>query len=73
MNRKEIFIRYFHKLLLQKIDDKKINLSKEKANNTRLVFRYVNGQLRYFIDKEILDELSEDVVNELENLWNSNN
>ena len=72
MNKKEIFIRDFHELLLQKIDDKKINLSKEKANNTGLVFSEVNGQIRYFIDNEILNELSEDIVAEIENLWNSN-
>ncbi len=59
-------------LLLSKIKDQKIDLTKEQILNIRLTFEKVNGEMRYFIDEEILNKLPTDILNEIEELWISN-
>lgn len=71
MDKMKEFSNDFRKLLLKKQKSKNIDLSEERIRQTRLVFEEVGGKLRYHIDKDIVDKLSKEDINEIEALWNS--
>jgi hypothetical protein len=59
------------KLLIYKIKTQKLNIPIDKVKHTRLNFQIVNEKLKYFIDSEIVDQLSKEDIKEIESLWNS--
>jgi len=61
------------KLLMKKINGKKLDIPIEKVKHTTLTFEMINNELRYFIDTDILDKLSKSDINEIESLWQSFN
>lgn len=71
MNKMSKFSSELRKLLIDKIKSQKLDIPLDKVNHTTLNFEIVNDQLRYYIDTEILDQLSKDDITEIESLWNS--
>jgi len=65
----ESFGNELRKLLLEKIKLKKVNLSEARIRNLKLVYQEVDGNMRYFLDQGIIDELSTEDRNEIEELW----
>jgi len=61
----------FRNLLVEKINNKELDIPIEKARHTSLNFELVDNELRYYIDTEILDKLCEKDLKEIESLWQS--
>lgn len=69
MDKMSNFANDFRQFLVQKIKDKKIDLPIEKVLKTQLVFQEVEGEMRYFIDPEIIDNIPDEIIEEIETLW----
>lgn len=71
MDKMTKFANDFRQLLVQKIKDKKIDLPIAKVLKPQLVFQEVDGEMRYFIDPEIIDNIPDEIMEEIETLWTS--
>jgi hypothetical protein len=71
MDKMARFSNNLRKLLIDKIKNHELDLPVEKIKHTLLTFEKVDGELRYFIDNDIVNKLTKDDIKEIELLWNS--
>jgi hypothetical protein len=71
MDKMATFSNNLRKLLTDKVSKHELDLPVEKIKHTLLTFEEVGGELRYFIDNDIVNKLTKDDIKEIESLWNS--
>ena len=59
----------YRNLLFEKIDTGEIDLRKEQILKSKLIYKEVDGALRYIIASRVLDKLPQSVKDELESIW----
>lgn len=65
----EKFSKEIRKFLLEKRKEKKLDLTESEILNTRLSFQEIDGELRYFIDENIVNILPKELIDKIEAIW----
>lgn len=63
------FSREMRSLIIEKINNKEINLPTKIVEALPNRYDDVNGELRYFINADIFDKIPDSILDEIEVLW----
>jgi hypothetical protein len=64
------FINDVKNLLLEKIEDKELDILSSRIMSTGIFsFDYEQGELRYYIEEDIVDKLSPELIKQINSIW----